>query len=537
MKILIADDDPLICTTIVTLLSSWGHEVSGAADGSEALARLGGKHAFKIAIIDWQMPGVDGLEICRQLRNKENSPYVILITGRSTDREVMEGLTAGANDYLTKPFTPDMLRLRMLVATRFVEMHGRLKERVAELEGGIAEKREVDRLLVEMMSSRQGVSDLFFVNKKYPQIEAFGKLKAAPIPGWNEVLKPDRIRQLASFFMNGSERLGSDFESTGSCDCSYAIEDVARFRVNIYKQNGVPAIVMRKLESDVPTLEKLDLPPIFQEIIKEKNGIVFVTGSTGSGKTTTLAAMLNELNMNSEVHVVTLEDPIEFLHPPLKATFSQRQLGQDFYKFSDGLRAALRQAPKVILVGEIRDRETLEIAMTASETGHLVFSTLHTVNAGQSIQRILGMFSKDEETQIRQRLAETLRYIVSQRLVPRINGGRLLVTEIMGNSLRTREAVAYGESEGRTFQEIIEAGLTKGWHSFDQSLLEAYEAGFITEETTFLYCNSKSSMGHRINRSKQMRGLEIASSNGLRLELPTPPAAQVTHDSRMHDRL
>ena len=523
MKLLIADDDPSIRVMMGTLLSRLGHDVFEAADGTEAWALLETDHGIQTAIIDWQMPGIDGLEICRRLRKTENAPYLIIVTGRGTDREVIEGLEAGANDYLTKPFTAETLRIRLLVAAQFVEMRARLSERVVELEGGIAEKVEVDRLLSEMMNSRQGVSDLLFVSRKFPQVEAFGRLKPTPIPGWNEPLTPDRIKKLAQFFMNGDARLRLDFESTGSCDCSYEIENTARFRVNIFRQNKAPAIVMRKLESDVPSLEKLNLPPIFQEIIKEKNGIVFITGSTGSGKTTTLAAMLNELNLTAEVHVVTLEDPIEFLHPPLKATISQRQLGQDFYRFSDGLRAALRQAPKVILVGEIRDRETMEIAMTASETGHLVFSTLHTVNAGQSIHRILGMFSKEEEPQIRQRLSETLRYVVSQRLVPRISGGRLLVTEIMGSSLRTREAVCYGESEGRTFQEIIEAGLTKGWHSFDQSLMDGYEAGMITEETAMLYCNSKSNMNHRINRSKQLRGISTASTSGLRLEQVVVP--------------
>ena len=518
MKILIADDDAPIRVMLRSSLSRWGHEVVEASNGTDALALLESDPSIQIALLDWLMPGVEGVEICRKLRQKENGPYVLLVTGKEENEEVIEGLEAGAHDYLTKPFTPDQLRIRVLVAVRFVEIRGRLIERVEELEGGIAKKQAVDRLLTEMMNSRQGVSDLLFVNRKFPQIEAFGKLKAAQVEGWNEALTPERIKELAGYFMSGEPRLRDDFETAGSCDCSYAIENVARFRVNIYKQNGAPAIVMRKLESNVPSLEKLNLPPIFQEIIKEKNGIVFVTGSTGSGKTTTLAAMLNELNLNSEIHVVTLEDPIEFLHPALKATFSQRQLGQDFQRFSDGLRAALRQAPKVILVGEIRDRETLEIAMTASETGHLVFSTLHTVNAGQSIHRILGMFAKEEEAQIRLRLSETLRFIVSQRLVPKISGGRALVTEIMGSSLRTREAIAYGEGEGRTFQEIIEAGSTKGWHSFDQSLIAAYEAGVITEETTLLYCNNKSSMGHRINRSKQVRGIDMVESHGLRLE-------------------
>ena len=183
------------------------------------------------------------------------------------------------------------------------------------------------------------------------------------------------------------------------------------------------------------------------------------TGATGSGKTTTLAAMLNELNMHQEIHMVTLEDPIEFLHPHLKATFSQRELGRDFSDFAVGLRAALRQAPKVILVGEIRDRETMEIALTAAETGHVVFSTLHTISASQSINRVIGMFTSEEEVQVRQRLADTLRYVISQRLAPKIGGGRVLVTEIMGSNLRTRETILLGESESRNYHEIIEASL------------------------------------------------------------------------------
>ena len=238
---------------------------------------------------------------------------------------------------------------------------------------------------------------------------------------------------------------------------------------------------------------------MFREVIKEKNGLIFVTGGTGSGKTTTLAAMLNEINQTNEVHVVTLEDPIEFLHPHLKATFSQRELGRDFYTFPDGLRAALRQAPKIIFVGEIRDRETMEIALTAGETGHVVFSTLHTISAGQTINRILGMFSKDEEQQVRERLAGSLRYIISQRLVPKKGGGRLLVTELMGSNLRTprshragrkRKPPAGGHHRGRQHA---------GWHSFEQSLVKAYEKDLITEETALLYCVNKSAMHQRID--------------------------------------
>src|SRR4029077_13417889 len=272
----------------------------------------------------------------------------------------------------------------------------------------------------------------------------------------------------------GEERLINEYVTTGSCDCSYAIENIARFRTNIYKENRRRAIVMRKLQSKVPNLSVLGLPPIFAEIVKEKNGIVLVTCAAGSGKTTTLAAMINQLNQTQAIHIVTLEDPIEFLHPHARAAISHRELGRDFRSFAEGLRAALRQAPKVILVGEIRDRDTMEIALTAAETGHMVFSTLHTINAGQTINRIIGFFSKDEEDQLRYRLSDTARYIVSQRLVPRIDGSRLLISEVIGNSLRTRESIRYGESEGKTFHEIIDAAKTYGWHSFDQCLLEAY---------------------------------------------------------------
>jgi len=293
------------------------------------------------------------------------------------------------------------------------------------------------------------------------------------------------------------------------------LEGICRFRVNIYRQVGNHAMVLRRLSSEVPAMQKLGLPPVFNEIIKEKNGLVFVTGGTGSGKTTTLAALLNEVNQKCEFHVVTLEDPVEFLHPQLKCTVSQREMGRDFYSFPEGLRAALRQAPKIILVGEIRDRETMEIALTAGETGHVVYSTLHTISAGQTINRILGMFTKDEEQQVRERLAGSLRYIVSQRLVPKIQGGRLLITELMGSNLRSREAIALGENENRRFSDIIEAGGTLGWHSFEQSLARAFEDELITDESTQLYSVNKQVMHQRVDAIKKR--LNAPESHGLKM--------------------
>ncbi len=376
---------------------------------------------------------------------------------------------------------------------------------------------EFQMLLNAMLQSGDGVSDCLFLVGKPPLIERYGKLYELPMDAASATLQPAHTEAIAALLIDGSERLRGDLAASGSCDTSYALEQAARFRVNIYRQRAQIGIVMRKLQASVPTVESLGLPPIFNEIVREKYGIVFVTGSTGSGKTTTLAAFLSELNRTQDIHIVTLEDPIEFVHPHLRAAFSQRELGKDFPDFATGLRAALRQAPKAILIGEIRDRATMEIALTASETGHLVFSTLHTINAGQSINRILGLFSTDEEKQVRERLADTLRYIISQRLVSKLQGGRLLVTEIMGSSLRTRETLLYGEGENRTFQEIIEAGSTLGWHSFDQSLMSAFEEDLISEETALLFSTHKNKMRRDLEMAKKLRSPTNEEPSGLKI--------------------
>ncbi len=373
-------------------------------------------------------------------------------------------------------------------------------------------KDEFDQLLKSMIESAEGVSDLLFVVDRPPQVENHGKLKPVAVNTPDPVLTSPRIEAWARVIMNENPKLIQDLTKTGSCDCSYQLPGVCRFRVNIYRQNGNHAMVLRKLNTQIPSFDKLKLPPVFKEVIKEKNGIVFVTGGTGSGKTTTLAAMLNEINQTSEVHVVTLEDPIEFMHPHVKATFSQRECGRDFFAFPEGLRAALRQAPKLILVGEIRDRETMEIALTAAETGHVVYSTLHTISAAQTITRILGMFNTDEEKQVRERLAETLRYVVSQRLVPKTAGGRLLVTELMGSNLRSREAIALGENENRRLPDIIESGATIGWHTFEQSLIKAYQEDLITEESALLYCVNRTQMRQRIDAANKAKETAPATS-------------------------
>jgi len=389
-------------------------------------------------------------------------------------------------------------------------------------------KNEFDQLLTAMIESSEGASDLLFVVDRPPQVENHGKLKPYLADTSEPLLTSARIEGWARVIINENQRLIQDLAKAGSCDCSYQLPGVCRFRVNIYKQNGNFAMVLRKLQTQIPSFERLNLAPVFQEVIKEKTGIIFVTGGTGSGKTTTLAAMLNAINQSSDVHIVTLEDPIEFLHPHIKATFSQREMGRDFFTFPDGLRAALRQAPKIILVGEIRDRETMEIALTAAETGHVVYSTLHTISAAQTINRILGMFTTEEEKQVRERLAETLRYVISQRLVPKQSGGRLLVTELLGSNLRSREAVALGESENRRISDIIEAGSTSGWHTFEQSLIKAFEENLITEESALLYCVNRTQMRQRLDVAmKRRNAVPVASTLKMKVTEPPPqPAAR-----------
>jgi twitching motility protein PilT len=288
--------------------------------------------------------------------------------------------------------------------------------------------------------------------------------------------------------------------------------------VNVFSQRGSFSIVCRQLNASVPTLDQLKLPEIFKEIPKEKSGLVLVTGATGSGKSTTLAAILNAINRTQAVHIVTLEDPVEYLHSHEQATFNQRELGVDFDSYVNGLRAALRQAPKVILVGEMRDRDTVKIALSAAETGHLVLSTLHTINAGETINRILGMFEPDEQEQVRIRLSESLRWVISQRLAPKISGGRYALTELMGSNLRTQESIRLGESEGKTFYEIIEANYTFGWRNFDNACLDAFEQGFISEDTALLYCTKRSAVSRGIDNLKKTRGEMSVTANSLRMK-------------------
>ena len=367
-------------------------------------------------------------------------------------------------------------------------------------------KQEIDHILTKMLDSYHDVSDLNLTPGKPLQVETSGELVPVKMkPDFNE-LTPFQTEIFALNLINQDKRLTEILMKSGSCDLSYNLPGKARFRVNIFSQSSNYTIVLRKLESKIPTIDELNLPDAMHKIAQEKNGIVFVTGATGSGKTTSLAAVLNEINETKSVHVITLEDPIEFQHPHKKATFNQRELGLDCDSFANGLRSALRQAPKVILVGEMRDRETIEIGLNAAETGHLVLTTLHTVDAGATINRIIGMFSTEEETQIRTRLADTVRWIVCQRLLPKIGGGRIAAFEILGTNLRLKDAIINGESEGKTFHDIMEAGKAFGMTTFDDYMVHLYELGIITQETALAYCSRKGAVGRGIDSLKSARG-------------------------------
>jgi twitching motility protein PilT len=373
-------------------------------------------------------------------------------------------------------------------------------------------------LLSRILEENPQASDINFTVGKPLQAEVDGQLKVVCRNLGIEKLTPYHTEMLALNLAGGDRRSVQHLLKHGSCDLSYHLQGRARFRVNIFSQRGTYSIVMRQLPTKVPSLEDLKLPPVFKEVADQKYGIIFITGATGSGKSTTLAAVLNEINQKKAVHVITLEDPVEFVHPQLKATFNQRELGIDFDSFANGLRAALRQAPKVILVGEMRDRETVEIGLSAAETGHLVLSTLHTVDAGQTINRIVGMFELEEERLIRIRLADTLRWVVSQRLLPKIGGGRVAALEIMGTNLRVKEAVVQGESEGKTFYEMMQQAKPFGWMNFDDCITGLYEKGVITEETAYAYASKRAMVKRGIDQIKASRGEKTTDIEGLKID-------------------
>ncbi|MCP3892395.1 MAG: PilT/PilU family type 4a pilus ATPase [Desulfobulbaceae bacterium] len=379
-------------------------------------------------------------------------------------------------------------------------------------------KTEIDYWIASMLESHGNVSDLNITVGKSLQVESSGQLVPVDVSPPVTELTPFQTETFALNIIGNNRRLLKDLVEKGSCDLSYSLSDKARFRVNIFTQKGYFTTILRKLETQVPSIETMQFPEAFATMAGELNGLVLFTGATGTGKTTSLAALLNRINQERSVHVVTLEDPIEYVHKQQKATFNQRELGNDFSSFAGGMRAALRQAPKVILVGEMRDRETMEIGLTAAETGHLVLSTLHTIDAGQTINRIIGMFEQEEQAQIRNRLVDTIRWVVSQRLLPKVGGGRVAAMEILRTSLRVKDLIINGETEEKTFYSIIEAGSALSMRTFDQHILELYSRSFITEDNAITYCSNRAAMNRGLDLIKSERGESTTELTDLSME-------------------
>lgn len=379
-------------------------------------------------------------------------------------------------------------------------------------------RHQIDHILGTMLESHDNVSDLNTTVDKPFQVESAGQLKPVELNPPINRLTPFQAEVFALNLIGGDRRLTKTLLTEGSCDLSYQLAGKARFRVNVFSQKGYYSVVMRQLATRVPTIEELKLPQAFYKMTEDLNGIILVTGATGSGKSTSLAAFLNEINEKRAAHVVTLEDPVEYVHSQKKGTFNQREMGTDFDTFSSGLRAALRQAPKVVLVGEMRDRETVEIGLTAAETGHLVLSTLHTVDAGQTINRILGMFDQEEEGLVRIRLADTLRWVVCQRLMPKVGGGRAAAFEILGSNLLVKDMILHGETEEKTFYEVMERSQAFHMMTFDQCIAEHFKNGLITEETAMAYSSHRSVMGRAIGGIKSERGEKTTSIEGLEID-------------------
>src|SRR6195256_5343245 len=342
-------------------------------------------------------------------------------------------------------------------------------------------------IVATMLRASKQVSDLIFSPGRAPQVEINGQLREVNIAGVGKLL-PEATSRIANDLIGRHEIVSGKLEKEGAADLSYSLPGVARFRVNVFRQRGTYAIVMRVIPQTIPDFAALNLPPHLGEIAELRNGIVLVTGPTGSGKSSTLAAILNKINEEKAYHILTIEDPIEFLHRHKKSTIHQRELHSDTPSFALALRAALRQAPKVILVGEMRDRETIEIALEAAETGHLVFSTLHTIDASKTVERIVGVFPLADQHSVRTRFGKAFRFIVSQRLLPKKDGkGRIAAIEILKSTLRTRDYVEKGESDGKTLLDAMRDCDTDGMQHFDGELEKLLRAGTIDYDTALAY--------------------------------------------------
>jgi twitching motility protein PilT len=357
---------------------------------------------------------------------------------------------------------------------------------------------DLDPLLECMLDTAPDISDLNLSVGRPPQVEVDGRLRPVSFAGIEKLL-PYHTELIAMRLLANKREAADRLVRTGSVDVSYSLARRTRFRVNMFSQRGSYSVVLRVIPNKVPTVEELGIPPQLNDIANELNGIVLVTGPTGSGKSTTLAAIINKINQEKPIHIITIEDPIEYLHPHLMATINQREVGSDTQTFALALRAALRQAPKVILVGEMRDVETISIALEASETGHLVLSTLHTIDAAKTIDRIVGVFPKNEERQVRTRFSQAFKWVVSQRLVPKKGGSRIAVCEVLRANSRTREYVQEGEREGKSLLDAMSDGRLEGMQTFDSELERLINANVIDRETGLSYSTNRTNLQLRLD--------------------------------------
>jgi twitching motility protein PilT len=349
-------------------------------------------------------------------------------------------------------------------------------------------------IIERMLLVSDKISDLNFSVGQLPQVEINGKLTPVQPLGMQK-LTPYQTEILAMALMQGNPDAAERLANTGTTDLSYSLPSRARFRVNIFQQRGVYSIVMRVIPTDIPTLKSLGLPTQLSEIAELRNGLVLMTGPTGAGKSSTQAAIIDIINEKKHYHVVTIEDPIEYLHSHKNSTINQREVGQDIKDFPSALRAALRQAPKVILIGEMRDFETTEIALEAAETGHLVLSTLHTIDASKTVDRIIGLYPKNEEPVIRTRLAQSFRYIISQRLIPRADQrGRIAAVEILRSSPRTREYIEAGEADGKSLLDAMRDGKLDGMQDFDTVIRDLIERGVVSLEDGITFATNPNNL-------------------------------------------
>jgi twitching motility protein PilT len=398
--------------------------------------------------------------------------------------------------------------------------------------GGAMPYFDLDPLLETMLDYSPGISDLNLSVGRPPQVELDGQLKTVAYAGL-ERLMPYHTELIAMRLMAGKRDLADKLVKTGSADMSYSLAKRTRFRVNVFAQRGTYSVVLRVIPNRVPTIEDLGIPPQLNEIANERNGIVLVTGPTGSGKSTTLAAIINKINQDKAVHIITIEDPIEYLHPHNKSTINQREVGNDTQTFALALRAALRQAPKVILVGEMRDVETISIALEASETGHLVLSTLHTIDASKTIDRIVGVFPKNEERQVRTRFSQAFKWVVSQRLIPKEGGGRMAICEILRSNSRTKEYVQEGEREGKSLSDAMADGALDGMQTFDGELERLIAEGVLDRETALSYATNRTNLQLRLETQGSDTGKGEAPI-GLK-GAAKPPARPKPQPSEMDD--